>query len=280
MTLEKEKQADLTSAALAAAAKQAQQTEKNLAAIRRQTKEQERQAKARRESLLLGVGFPLLFGGGAGSVLGSAAGAFSDTDGGFGGQIFGGAIGQAIDNFAQSAADLGKALNPLTGDVEKVAEAAGISGTKLEKLIKELEAAGEESKALEIATAQLADVVGNEGVTALRKFGEQTQDFTNILIQEATRLKAFLAGAFTLPDDLAEQAKRGDLLNQARQSQNPRIKTAVRDLDFAKTQSGLGVSPDDIVAAEEKLLALIKEVNAEREKRSKACSNNFRSSGA
>ena len=112
------------------------------------------------------------------------AGALAGQGKGFGLQILFSALGTQLDKFAQDAADLGKALNPLTADVGKVAEAAGLSGTELEKLIKELEAAGEESKALEIATAQLADVVGNEGVTTLRKFGEQSQDFTNILIQK------------------------------------------------------------------------------------------------
>ena len=44
-------------------------------------------ARAKRaESIALGVGFPLLFGGGAGSVLGSAAGSFAGD--GFGGQIY------------------------------------------------------------------------------------------------------------------------------------------------------------------------------------------------
>ena len=122
LTREKQKQANLTNAALNAAAKQAQQTDRNLATIKRQTKEQERQLKTRRESLLLGVGFPLLFGGGVGSVVGSAAGALGDTGGGFGGQIFGGAIGQSLDNFVQGIGELGQALNPVTADVEKIVE--------------------------------------------------------------------------------------------------------------------------------------------------------------
>ena len=42
----------------------------------------------------LGVGFPLLFGGGPVSILGSAAGSFAFK--GFGGQIYAVGIGQAI----------------------------------------------------------------------------------------------------------------------------------------------------------------------------------------
>ena len=263
LTLEKKKQADLTNAALAAAAKQAQQTEKNLAAIRRQTKEQERQAKARRESLLLGVGFPLLFGGGAGSVLGSAAGAIGDTDGGFGGQIFGGAIGQAIDNFVQGVADLGKALNPLTGDVEKVAEAAGLTGTELGTLISEIDKAGDSATALKLATSELESVVGTEGVQALKDFGEAAQDFSNLLQQEAAKIGAAIARAFTPPADIQEQISRGDLLNQARQSKNPDIQAAVQDRD--RLTGLFSGSATDRIAAEEKIIALVREENAARE---------------
>ena len=263
LTLEKKKQADLTNAALAAAAKQAQQTEKNLAAIRRQTKEQERQAKARRESLLLGVGFPLLFGGGAGSVLGSAAGAIGDTDGGFGGQIFGGAIGQAIDNFVQGVADLGKALNPLTGDVEKVAEAAGLTGTELGTLISEIDKAGDSATALKLATNELESVVGTEGVQALKDFGEAAQDFSNLLQQEAAKIGAAVARAFTPPADIQEQLSRGDLLNQARQSKNPDIQAAVQDRD--RLTGLFSGSATDRIAAEEKIIALVREENAARE---------------
>ena len=74
---------------------------------------QEKQKKAgkRAESIALGAGFPLLFGGGAGAVAGSIAGSFVGD--GFGGQILGSAIGQAIDQAIQKAAQLGSALQTL-----------------------------------------------------------------------------------------------------------------------------------------------------------------------
>ena len=62
------------------------------------------------QSAALGVGFPLLFGGGAGSVIGGGLGSV----GGFGGQIIGSAIGQQIDQAVGAIAKLGQALNPLT----------------------------------------------------------------------------------------------------------------------------------------------------------------------
>lgn len=70
------------------------------------------------ENLALGVGFPLLFGGGAGSVAGSALGSFFGK--GFGGQILGGAIGAQLDAAVQKAVDLGNAVRNI--DLEKLQE--------------------------------------------------------------------------------------------------------------------------------------------------------------
>ncbi len=63
------------------------------------------------ENLALGAGFPLLFGGGAGSVAGSVLGSFVGP--GFGGQILGGALGQILDQAVQKAGQLGTALQKL-----------------------------------------------------------------------------------------------------------------------------------------------------------------------
>ena len=76
----------------------------NTRQLKQQTAELRKQKATRRkgaQSAALGVGFPLLFGGGAGSVLGGLAG----SAGGFGGQILGSAIGQQIDNFVKKLAN-------------------------------------------------------------------------------------------------------------------------------------------------------------------------------
>lgn len=66
------------------------------------------------ENLALGVGFPLLFGGGAGSIAGSAIGSFFGQ--GFGGQILGGALGQALDQALLKIRDIGNAITTLDFD--------------------------------------------------------------------------------------------------------------------------------------------------------------------
>lgn len=122
------------------------------------------------ESIALGAGFPLLFGGGPGSVAGGVLGSFVGK--GFGGQILGGAIGQIVDDLIASTARLGNALNSLTGDFSALrAEGVRVSAA-LELQIKERKAAGDfagaEQQLRTAVGAQQGDVdgLGLKGVTA------------------------------------------------------------------------------------------------------------------
>ena len=124
----------------------------------------------RLENIALGVGFPLLFGGGGGEVLGSLAGSFVGT--GFGGQIIGGAIGGILDDFISKAGELGSALNPATANIEALVEALGGSTTAAGAYITKLEELGRSQEALSVATAELENLVGTRGVEALKTFGE------------------------------------------------------------------------------------------------------------
>jgi hypothetical protein len=66
---------------------------------------------AMQENLMLGAGFPLLFGGGAGQVAGGLLGSFVGT--GFGGQILGAAIGQILEDAQRRITEIGNAVNQL-----------------------------------------------------------------------------------------------------------------------------------------------------------------------
>jgi hypothetical protein len=82
------------------------------------------------ESMMLGAGFPLLFGGGIGSVGGSLAGSLGAAAfgiSGFGPQILGSAIGAQLELLVKKANELGIALKDL--DMEKLKE----SGIKVNK---------------------------------------------------------------------------------------------------------------------------------------------------
>jgi hypothetical protein len=143
----------------------------------------------RLQQAALGVGFPLLFGGGVGSIAGGLIG----SGGGFGGQILGSAIGQQVDQFITKAAELGQALNPLTGDFEKVAEAAGLSGSALGKLIQEYESVAGKEAALAEATEALSRAIGQDAVDSLEKFGEESLRLSNELTIALTSISAAVA---------------------------------------------------------------------------------------
>ena len=66
------------------------------------------------ENLALGLGFPLLFGGGVGQVIGGLAGSFFGE--GFGGQILGSAIGQQLEDALKRITDIGRATQTLNLD--------------------------------------------------------------------------------------------------------------------------------------------------------------------
>jgi hypothetical protein len=66
------------------------------------------------ENLALGVGFPLLMGGGAGQIAGGLAGSFYGE--GFGGQIFGSGIGQQLEDAQRRIAEIGIATQTLNMD--------------------------------------------------------------------------------------------------------------------------------------------------------------------
>jgi len=132
---------------------------------------------------LIGGAFPLLFGQGGGAAIGGGIGGFAGGlaggQMGFALSLVGTQIGAFVDQIVSGGATLGQALNPLTADIDALAEAAGFAGTETGKALKTIQELGSEQQALEAATALLAATVGNEGVEALRQFGSDTQELSN-----------------------------------------------------------------------------------------------------
>ena len=162
-----------------------------VADLRNQKRRGEDLAK-RTESLALGVGFPLLFGGGPGSVLGAAGGSFVGS--GFGGQILGGAIGQAIDQFITKATDLGKALADPTHAFDALKEASLISSKALEREIEKLQESGFAATASARAQEDFARSVGTNGVEALLAAGSASDRLGRAFAQLGVQTQALAAG--------------------------------------------------------------------------------------
>jgi hypothetical protein len=132
------------------------------------------------ESLALGAGFPLLFGGGAGSVTGSILGSFAGS--GFGGQIFGGALGQILDQAVQKTAQLGSAMQSL--DLSKIEQSGIRINATLETQISLMRQVGDSAAAQAAIQQRVLNVTGAlpgtvEGISdAVNVLGAAWSDFT------------------------------------------------------------------------------------------------------
>ncbi len=175
------------------------------------------------EDLMLGAGFPLLMGGGVGAVGGGVLGAvLGGGKGGFGAQIFFGALGQQLDVLAKKGIDLGKALSPLTADIGKIVESIGAANTVTGLYITELENLVGKKAALEAATAELAVVVGDDGVQSLREVGEAFTSLGNSLSEFITLILTQVAKLTVEPlQDFAGGVENLSLLQQGTRSTDP-----------------------------------------------------------
>lgn len=215
------------------------------------------------ESLALGAGFPLLFGGGPGQVLGGIAGSFVGS--GFGGQIIGSAIGGQIETFVNSIAELGNALSKTNPNVDLLIEAIGGVNNKIGERIKLLEELEGKEAARLAAEKELTDLIGGNGVSALKEFGEDTLELSNELSRFFTLVQAGMAelinsaGIFKA---ISGELERGVLLEQARRNQTD------PELALLKAQSQnmqRFFNPDALKEDEEmmnRMIARVREINA------------------
>ena len=136
--------------------------------------------------LAAGIGFPLLFGSGAGSILGGAGGSAF----GFGGQILGSALGGQLDQLTQKAGDFAKALRGV-GSIFDALEAT-ISGVdnQTKRYIQNLENSGQKVEAAALAADVLAQKIGVENAEAFIRAGQAADGATDSLKNVGTVLTA------------------------------------------------------------------------------------------
>ncbi len=184
----------------------------------------------RREDLALGVGFPLLFGGGPGAVIGGAAGALAGGGkGGFGLQILGSAIGQQVDAFVQAASQAGVALTSTGGALDLVREKSLFSSAETRELAAKLEEQGDAAGLAKLLTEELVDVIGNTGVEALGNLGAETEETTRLWNELTLQLQALISGP--LADFLS-------IVNQFLGEQGNRARLAALQKDLKGTEAG------------------------------------------
>jgi hypothetical protein len=185
---------------------------------------------------IIGGAFPLLFGQGIGAsvggAVGGAGGGLMGGQFGFGLSLVGTAVGTAVDNLIKSTSELGKALNPLTADIGAVTAAAGESGTAFEQLTKDIEKVLGKEKALAVATAQLATVIGDDGVTALKEFGQDTSNLSAELTKAFTAVSASTAEFINKLGILSSVTKRIEIVRLAnKEGTTPEIRKLQEERD-------------------------------------------------
>ena len=157
-----------------------------------------RSNKAALSSGLISGAFPLLFGQG---VLGGAfgfAGGFAGTKiggqmGGFAGGLVATAVLQQITTLAANINELGKAFDDINPNIDKLTVSLGLAGTLEAKRLKFIEETEGAHVALAMATEQMTDIIGADGVQSLKDFAEGSQLLGNSF--KKTMLKIQVAAA-------------------------------------------------------------------------------------
>ena len=159
--------------------------------LERQQNAQRRQRIKRAEGVALGAGFPLLFGGGPGSVIGGGLGGLT---GSFGAQIALSAIGQQVDQFVASVANVGKALTSASGTLELFRDKNLFSSDAVKKHAFELEQQGEMQKLATLLTRDLASQIGVDAVKNFQELGGEVKTFLDTINKLFLAVQAFVAG--------------------------------------------------------------------------------------
>jgi len=155
---------------------------------------------AMQENLMLGAGFPLLFGGGAGQVAGGLLGSFVGT--GFGGQILGSAIGQQLEDATRRITEIGTALKEL--NMDNLRDSVIQVNADLDTTVSQLIAAGqadaaraEVSRQVVLQTGMLPEVV-SDITNNTNLLGNTWNEFTGAVSGTLSILSAPFVTALTV----------------------------------------------------------------------------------
>ena len=208
-----------------------------------------------RESLMLGAGFPLLFGGGVGAVAGGVGGALAQRGGkGFGAQILFSAIGQQFDklisSMVSSTARLGQALGSFTQDTSQIVTSLGLAGTAEGERIKMIETLQGKQAAFNAAMQQLVNAVGEKGASDLKLFGDNLRLVSSEFRIFFTQIQAGLANLINAADrffKVSQGAQDARLKRFAETTKNPEIAALRKRRDsITRTQGAGGRKKADI----------------------------------
>ena len=153
------------------------------------------------QSGLVSGAFPLLFGQG---LLGGAAGftgGFLGTKlggqmGGFAGGLVATAVLQQLTTFKDSVQELGTALNPASGNADRLIQALGFISSSRVKEIKLIEKTLGKQSALNAARQDLVNLIGAKDTLALQEAGKGLEDAQKRIKKLFIGLTADIVGLF------------------------------------------------------------------------------------
>jgi hypothetical protein len=144
------------------------------------------------ENLALGAGFPLLFGGGPGQVLGGLLGSFAGP--GFGGQILGSAIFGQLEQLGVSANQAGAALQKPIDNFGIIEQRALLASSSQEKYVKNLIDAGQYIEATAAVQKRYNEIIGTQGSQDLLDLTASADRLTRAWSELNLQIQAALAG--------------------------------------------------------------------------------------
>ena len=139
----------------------------------------------------LGAGFPLLFGGGPGSVIGGGLGGLT---GSFGAQIALSAAGQQIDQLIGRTVASAESLGAVGTALDFLRERSLFSSKESEQLARKLENQGDLTGIAALVTQELNEALGPGGIQKMQDLAEQTRLAKEQWGQLTTNLELLIAG--------------------------------------------------------------------------------------
>ena len=139
----------------------------------------------------LGAGFPLLFGGGPGSVIGGGLGGLT---GSFGAQIALSAAGQQIDQLIGRTVASAESLGAVGTALDFLRERSLFSSKESEQLARKLENQGDLTGIAALVTEELNEALGPGGIQKMQDLAEQTRLAKEQWGQLTTNLELLIAG--------------------------------------------------------------------------------------
>ena len=208
------------------------------AAIAKRT--EARKKKQKFTDIATGVGFPLLFGGGPGSV---AGGAIGGAFGGLGGSVLGGAIGQQLDKLGGFLIKTGAALDKPIEQLEEIVKLTGSLGREIGGQQGLLKSLGLTEVAALQASEAFEEVYGAETTNGLKDLSTAATEFQDTMTRLGIQLTAFSVGPLAeflrqvsgvLPKGRSEQL--ADEESKLRKELKPLKKELAEGLKFTESR--------------------------------------------